>query len=184
MKKTLWLICLSVFMASVSFAAVGAEEKAPEMKPEVVKTMDAKEQAAFAKKVDLFIEAASLGENMKDPLILVSAVKMLDDLPFDGIAKPGSTEKNPTRFERKALLDQAKKYAAGDSELLAVIAKVETPPQKTAVRGQHGGYHDRYYDRGNYRDRYNYYEPRNYKRHYGCTWFQNCRHGGCKMVCR
>jgi hypothetical protein len=184
MKKTLWLICLSVFMVAVSFAAVGAAEKAPEMKPEVVKTLDAKEQAEFSKKVDLFIQAASLGEDMKDPLILVSAVKMLDDLPFDGIAKPGTDEKNPARFERKALLDQAKKYAAGDSELLAVIAKVETPPLKTAVRGHHGGYHDRYYDRGGYRDRYDYYEPRHYRRHYGCTWFQFCGHHGCRMVCR
>jgi hypothetical protein len=184
MKKTLWLICLSVFLVAVSFVAVGAAEKAPEMKPEVVKTMDAKEQAEFSKKVDLFIQAASLGEDMKDPLILVSAVKMLDDLPFDGIAKPGSNEKNPARFERKALLDQAKQYAAGDSELLAVIAKVETPPQKTAVRGHHGGYHDRYYDRGHYRDRYDYYEPRHYRRHYGCTWFQFCGHNGCRMVCR
>lgn len=187
MKKTLWLICLSVFLVAVSFAAVGAAEKAPEMKPEVVKTMDAKEQAEFSKQVDLFIQTVSLGEDIKDPLVLVAAVKMLDELPGKAIAKPGKDEKNPVFYDRKALLDQAKQYAAGDSELLAVIAKVETPPLKTAVRGHHGGYHDRYYDhhdRGRYYDRYDYYRPRYHRRHYDCTWFQFCGPHGCRMACR
>jgi hypothetical protein len=184
MKKVLWLVCVSVFAVVASIASVGAEEAKPEMKKEVVKTVDPKDKAAYSKKVDLFIQTATLGEDMKDPLILVSAVKMMDDLPFEGIAKPGKDEKKPALYDRKALLDQAKQYAAGDSELLAVIAKVETPPQKTAVRGYHGGYHDRYYEYGRPYDRYNYYERRHHRRHYGCTWFRICHHGYCEMVCR
>lgn len=184
MKKTLWLICVSIFMVVFSFAVVGAEEKKPDMEKEVVKSMDAKDKAEYAKKADLFIQTATAGEDMKDPTILVAAVKMLDDLPFKAIAKPGKDQKNPAFYDRKALLDQAKKYAAGDSELLAVIAKVETPPLKTAVRGPHGGYHDRYFDGGRHHDRWDYYRPRHHRRHFDCTWFQVCRHGYCNMVCR
>lgn len=180
MKKTLWLVCLSFFVVAVPFTAVGAAET----KKEAAKTLDAKEKADFSKKVDLFIQVATLGEDMKDPMILVSAVKLLDDLPFDGIAKPGKDAKNPARYDRADLLKQARQYAAGDSELLAVIAKVETPPEKTAVRGHHGGYHDRYYEHDRYYDRYDYYRPRHHHRHYGCTWFRICRYGNCEMVCR
>jgi len=57
-----------------------------------------------------------------------------------------------------ALLGQAKQYATGDEELLAVIAKVQEPPEKTAVRGHHG-YYGGYYDR-----------PYHH-RHFDCTWF-------------
>lgn len=184
MKKTLWLFCLSLLMVAFSLTAVGAEEKKPEMEKEVVKTMDAKEKAEFSKKVVLFTQVVTLGEDMKDPLILISAVKMLDDLPFEGIKKPGKDEKNSASYDRKAILDQARQYAAGDSELLAVIAKVETPPEKTAVRGYHGGYHDRYFEHGRPYDRDDYYERRHHRRYYGCTWFQVCRHGNCEQVCR
>jgi hypothetical protein len=184
MKKVLMLFSVSLVMVAFSFTAVCAEEKKPVMEKEVVKTMDAKEKAEASKKVDLFVQTASAGENMKDPVILVAAVKMLDDLPFKAIAKPGTDEKKPAFFDRKAMLDQAKQFAAGDTELLAVIAKVETPPEKTAVRGFHGGYHDRYYDHGRPYDRYDYYRPRHHRRHYDCTWFQVCRHGYCQMVCR
>jgi len=184
MNRILMLICLSLALVAFPFTVVGAEEKKPETEKEVVKTMDAKEKAEASKKAELFIQTATAGETMKDPVILVAAVKMLDDLPFKAIAKPGSDEKKPVFYDRKAMLDQAKQYAAGDSELLAVIAKVETPPEKTAVRGPHGGYHDRYYDRGYYYDRYDYYRPRHHRRHYDCTWFQICHHGQCRMVCR
>lgn len=184
MKKVLMLFSVALVVVAFSCPVAGAEEKKPEMEKEVVKTMDAKEKAEASKKAELFIQTATAGENMKDPVILVAAVKMLDDLPFKAIAKPGTDEKKPVFFDRKAMLDQAKQYAAGDTELLAVIAKVETPPEKTAVRGHHGGYHDRYYDHGRPYDRYDYYRPRHYRRHYDCTWFQVCRHGYCKMVCR
>ncbi len=175
MKKTLCIICMIMFVCAVGFSAAWAQEKKPEAKQEAAKPMDAKEQAEYSKKVDLFYKIVAYGESQKDPLVMLSAVKLLDDLPFGGVAKPNTDEKNPVRYDRVALLDQAKQYAVGDEELLTVIAKVQTPPEKTAVRGHghgHGHGHHGYYDR-----------PR-HRHHWGCTWFEHCRHGRCEMVCR
>jgi hypothetical protein len=176
MKKTLWLLCLTVFLCASSFSVVCAEEKKPAAKKEAAPAMTAKEKAEFSKKVDLFIQLATYGETNKDPLVTLSAVKMLDELPFTGVVKPGETEKGGARYEREAMLKQAKEFAAEDQELLAVIAKVQTPPEKVAVRG--------HYDR---RDRFysgHYYERRHHERRYGCDWIRVCRHGDCNLVCR
>lgn len=183
MKKTLWFITLTVFICASSFATVWAEEKKAEAKQDVTATMTAKEKVEYAKKADLFIQLATFGETQKDPLLIISAIKVMDDLPFKGIVKPGQPEKGGAYYDREALINQAKQYAAQDSELLAVIAKVQTPPEKTEVRGHHGphGYQgprgDRY-DYGYYYDR-----PRHH-RHFRCDWIQICRHGNCRMVCR
>jgi hypothetical protein len=174
MKKIMCIMCLAMFVCAVGFTAVWAQDKKPEAKQEAAKPLDAKEQVEYSKKVGLFYEVVAYGEAQKDPLVMISAVKLLDDLPFGGIAKPGTDEKNPARYDRVALLDQAKQYAAGDTELLAVIAKVQDPPEKTAVRGHgrgHGGH-------------YGYYDRPQHRRHWGCTWFEHCRHGRCEMVCR
>jgi hypothetical protein len=175
MKKVLFIVCLIMFVCGFSVGAVWAQDKKPEAKQEATKPakpMDAKEQAEYSKKVGLFYQVVSYGEAQKDPLVILSAVKLLDDLPFDGIAKPGSDEKKPARYDRAGLLNQAKQYAAGDEELLTIIAKVETPPEKTAVRGHGRGPHHGYYDRPHHRH------------HWGCVWYEYCRHGRCEMVCR
>ncbi len=172
MKKAVCIVWLMVFMCAVSFTAVWAQEKKPDTKPTATKTLDPKESAEFSKKVGLFYQVVSYGEAQKDPLVILTAVKLLDDLPFAGIAKPGKDEKTVTRYDRVALLDEAKQFAAGDDELLAVIAKVQEPPQKTEVRG-HGRGHD-----------YGYYDRPHHRRHYECTWMNVCRHRHCDWVCR
>jgi hypothetical protein len=173
MKKTLWFISLTVFMFASSFTVM-AEEKAPVTKKEAAPTMTAKEKAEFAKKVDLFIQLATYGETNKDPLVMLGAVKMLDALPFAGIVKPGEPEKGGARYERDALLNQAKLFAAEDQELLAVIAKVQTPPEQVAVRGGHGGRGGG--GHGGYGGRGGYYERPQHHRSYDCNWHRGaCR---------
>lgn len=173
MKKALWLMLLTVFVCASSLTVVCAEDKKPDAKKEAAPALTEKEKADFSKKVDLFIQLATYGEKNKDPLVTLSAVKMLDELPFSGIVKPDQPEKGEARYERDALLAQAKLFAAGDQELLAVIAKVQTPPEKVAVRGHHDGY---YYG--------GYYERRHHGRRYDCNWYRVCRHGDCALVCR
>jgi hypothetical protein len=171
MKKTILIFCALAIMCAASFTAVMAQDAKPAMKSEAAATPTDKEKADFSKKVSLFYQIVSYGETQKDPLVLLSAIKFLDDLPFAGIAKPGQDEKSAARYDRATLIAEAKKFAAGDDDLLAVIAKVETPPERTAVRG-HGGYDHGYYGR------------HRHGRHYGCVWFQVCRHGYCDWVCR
>jgi len=161
-----------VFICASSFTTVWAEEKKTDAKKEAAPAMTDKEKAEYAKKVDLFIQLATYGETQKDPLVMLSAVKMLDALPFKGIIKPGQPEKRGACYEREALLNEAKQFAAGDKELLAVIAKVQTPPEKIAVRGHHGGGH------------HGYYERHHYSRHYDCNWYRVCNQfGDCELVC-
>jgi hypothetical protein len=181
MKKTLWFISLIIFVCASSLTMVWAEEKKPVVKKEAAPILNAKEKAEYSKKVDLFIQLASYGETNKDPLVTLSAVKMLDELPFTGIVKPGEPEKGGARYEREALLNQAKQFAADDQELLAVIAKVQNPPEKIAVRGRHDG-------RGDYGGRDfgpgHYYGRPHHERNYGCNWIRICRHGDCNLICR
>ena len=171
MKRTMLIALMMIFVCTLSFTALWAQENKPDAKKEAAATMDAKEKADFSKKVSLFYQVVSYGQSQKDPLVLLSAVKLLDDLPFAGIAKPGQDEKTGARYDRVSLLNEAKQYAAGDEDLLTVIAKVQEPPEKTAVR-HHGGPHHDYYGRHHHR------------RHYECTWFNVCRHGHCDWVCR
>jgi hypothetical protein len=113
---------------------------------------------------------AVAGETQKDPLLLITAARMLDQLPFSGVAKPDGKE----NYSREALLAQAKEYATGDAELLAVIAKLQDAPEATAVRGhgRHGDGPGYYYDR-----------PYHHRRH-GCRMVLECRrHRGCDWVC-
>jgi hypothetical protein len=174
MKKQIWITGIMVLMCAVFCITVMAQDKTPAVKNETVAAPNEKEKVEFAKKVSLFYQVVSYGQTQKDPLVLLSAVKLLDDLPFAGIVKPGQDEKSGARFDRTSLLAEAKKFAEGDDELLAVIAKVETPPEKTAVRGYGpGGFHRGYY-----------YGWPEHHRHFRCVWFEICRHGRCEWVCR
>jgi hypothetical protein len=155
MKKYLLLICLLTFVCALSFSSVWAAE----VKKEQAAKMDAKQEAEFAKKVELFTGIATYAETNKDAIVMVSAIKMLDQLPFDGIVKPGQPEKDGARFDRATMVKQAKEYAAGDAETLAVIAKVQDVPKKIDVRG------------------YYYYR-------YVCYWYSVCGYYGCRWVCR
>jgi hypothetical protein len=170
MKKTLLILLAIIFMFTLSLTGAWAQDKKPEAKKEGAATMDAKERASFSKKVGLFYQVVAYGEEQKDPVVLLGAVKLLDNLPFKGIAKPGQDEKTGARYDRAMLLNEAKEFAAGDSELLAVIAKVEEPPEKTAVRGHHGPH--------------GYYDRPHHRRHYECVWIEVCRHRHCEWVCR
>ena len=162
------------FICAGFSAAVWAQEKKPEAKKEAPVMPSDKDKAEVAKNVDLFYKVVSYGEAQKNPLILISAVKLLDDLSFSSILKPGQDEKGTAVYDRVSLLNQAKQYAANDAELLAVIEKVQNPPEQTAVRGYghhgHGGYYGHHWG--------------HYGRHWGCNWYQHCGHHGCNWVCR
>ncbi|MBA4371431.1 MAG: hypothetical protein C0402_01070 [Thermodesulfovibrio sp.] len=173
MKKNFWLICLLVFISTVSFSAVWAEEKKAD-----AKTPDAKQKAELSKKADLFVQVAAYGEEQKDPMLMLSAVKMMDELPFKGIEKPG--DKTGALYSRDAMLKQAKEFAAGDTELLAVIAKVQDAPETTDVRYR-GGHRERHGHGRDYHGGHHYYERRHHDRYWGCTWRFN-RFGD--WVCR
>ena len=174
MKKTLWSTCVAMLVCAAPFASA-AEDKTPAAKPEAAPVMTAKEKADFAKQVDLFAQVASYGETQKDPLVLLTAVKMLDDLPFGGVKKPDAADK--ATYDRAGLLAQAKLLATGDAELLAVIAKLEEAPEATSVRGRH----DRDRDRDDRPGRY--YDRRYHDRRYECDWFKVCGRHGCEWVC-
>ena len=179
MKRNKWFICLMVFVCILSFTAVWAQEKKPDTKKEEALKLDPQEMVDYSKQVELFIQFVSFAESKKDSLIMIGAVRMLDAMPFDGIAKPGTDEK--ARYERGALLNQAKEYAAEDKEVLAMIDKLKEVPEKTAVRGHHGGHrgghgggHHGGYHGGGYGG-----GPRQH-----CTWHRICGHWGCTWVCR
>jgi hypothetical protein len=176
MRKTLWSTCLAVLVC-VAPLALAAEEK-PEAKPEAAPVMTAKEKADFGKQVDLFVQVVAYGETQKDPLVLLTAVQILDDLPFAGVAKADAKDKST--YDRAALLNQAKDYATGDAELLAVIAKLQDAPEATAVRGRRDRDRDR--DRDDRRPG-RYYERRYHERHYRCHWILECHHRHCEWVC-
>jgi hypothetical protein len=144
------------------------------------------QKAAFAKKVDLLSELATLGETGKDPLLLIAAVQMLNQLPFGGIERPkpqadaqpgpkpeAGAKAAPAVYDRDTLLNLVKECAAEDTELLAVITKLQEAPEPTEVRGRrhrrHG--HRRYSDR------------RYHSHRYECDWIRVCDRHGCDWVC-
>jgi hypothetical protein len=175
MKKTLLLACLAVLVCVTSFAAPAAEQPKAAAAADAAPAMTAQEKAAFAKQVDLFAQVASYGEKEKDPLVLLTAVKMLDDLPFGGIGKADAKDKGA--YDRAGLLALAKQNATGDAELLAVIAKLEEAPEATAVRGRRDGDRDRDDRPGRY------YERRRHERRFECNWYRECGRHGCEWVC-
>ncbi|MHC1727849.1 MAG: hypothetical protein AB9866_17910 [Syntrophobacteraceae bacterium] len=191
MKKTACIILSLALVFAVSFTAVWAQEKKVENQQVTAAAPDDKEKAEFTKKVDLFYQVVSLGEAQKDPLVLITAVKLLDSLPFKGVVKDsvkeGQDPKDAPRYDRVALLNQAKELAAGDKELLAVIAKVQEPPEKTEVRrhGRHHGGHGGHRGHGGWHGgHHGYYVRHHHPRFYGCTWLYLCGYGGCDWVCR
>jgi hypothetical protein len=136
-----------VFICAVFFTAAWAQDKKPDEKQVAATVMDDKEKADILIKVDLFYKVVSYGEDQKNPLILISAVKLLDDLPFDSIPKQGQDEKTGAQYDRLSLLNQAKGYAPGDTELLALIEKVQNPPETTEVRSGGSSSGSNYYKR-------------------------------------
>ncbi len=185
MKKNAWFVVFLVFVCLFMFTAAGAEEKKPEAKEEKAAKLSPKDMAPFAKEVSTFNALVTFGEANKDALVMVSAVRLMDSLPFRGIAKPGKEGKSGARYERGALLSQAKEFASGDAEVLAVIAKLQEVPEKTDVRGHGGGHyggrhgHHNWGHHGGYHGGGYYYPVR-----YGCVWYQVCGRHGCTWVCR
>jgi hypothetical protein len=165
-KKILWFAGLVVAACAIPLVVSAVEQAKPEAGP----AMTAKEQADLKQQVELFSDIVTAGEAQKDPLLLVTAVKILDQIPA-GVQK--GEGKDAGVYERDALLTEAKEYAAGDAELLAVIGKVEAAPEATAVRGHrhHGDGPGYYYDR-----HYHHHE-------YRCHWYRECYHGRCDWVC-
>lgn len=177
MKKTLYLSLLVIMSCLILFPAAWAQEqKTPEppkadAKKADTPEIDPKDMVDFSKQVEMFTQIAAYAETKKDPILMVGAVRMLDSLPFDGVAKPGAQDKD-AMYDRASLLKQAKQYASGDKEMLALIAKFEEVPEKTAVR--YGGHRPP-------PDSYGYY-PHGPRHH--CNWHKVCGHWGCEWVCR
>ena len=137
MKKTICIIGIIVFMCAFSFSTVWSQVEESVVQKETSTTPDNKEQAEISKKVDFFYQVVSYGEAKKNPLIMITAISLFDDLPFADIVRPGQDDKKgaPT-YNRATLLEEAKQYAAGDTELLTVLAKIENAPETTVVRGR------------------------------------------------
>lgn len=67
----------------------------------------------------------AFGQQNQDPLALITAVRMLNDLGAN-VAIPGTDvgatgEQSQPVFDPVALLEEAESYAAGDAEVLAMI---------------------------------------------------------------
>ena len=191
MKKTLILASLAVVLYGVPLADAQAQEAKPAAQPAAQPAakpaaqpdaMTDKEKAEYTKKVDAFVQVASYAEENKDPLVLLTAVKMLDNIPFGGIVKPGQDEKTGAKYDRDALLAEAKKFATGDTELLAVIQKVQDAPEPTATRWRDQGQGHRPPPPPGYGPR-GYYERPYHERRYPCRWYRECRHGRCEWIC-
>ncbi|OQX20504.1 MAG: hypothetical protein BWK76_01030 [Desulfobulbaceae bacterium A2] len=165
-------------------SVAGAEQKAPAPDKAEALKFEAANISDFSKEVAMLSQIVAFAEANKDALIMISAVRLLDSLPFEGVAKPGTDEKAAARYERKEMLNQAKEFAAGDAEVLAVVAKLEETPEAVGVRhhgGPHGGYHGGYH--GGHHGGYHgsgYWHPR---RHH-CVWVQYCGPWGCEWICR
>jgi len=179
MKKTVWFTLMFVLAIALSFNGAWAEEKKAEEKKDGVYVVEKKHKSELQKKADLFLKVATYGEAEKDPMIMLSAVKILDSLPFKGVAKEGK-DKESVQYDRELLLKKATEFAADDKEMIALIAKVKDAPEATEVRGHHGR-HDRHGHGGGYYGGHHYYERRHHERFYDCFWRVN-RHGD--WVCR
>ncbi|MHB8880794.1 MAG: hypothetical protein ACYC69_04680 [Thermodesulfovibrionales bacterium] len=179
MKKTFWFVMMLVFVVAVSFSGVWAEEKKDDSKKEGVMVVEKKHRSELQKKATLLLRVVAYGEAEKDPIIMLSAVKILDDLPFKGIRDEKS--KDGVQYDRESLLAKAKEFAADDAELLALIAKVKDAPEVAEVRGRHRGHRDRWGHGRGYYGGHHYYERRHHERFYDCFWRLN-RHGD--WVCR
>lgn len=171
MKKSFCLVLAMVLICVFSIQAVWAAEA----KKQDVK-LDAKQQEQLAKEVELFSGVAFYAETYKDAFAMISAIKMFDQLPVEGIAKPGVDGKSAEKYDRAAMVKQAKEYAAGDQEVLAVIAKIEEAPKATAVRGRHN-YHRGYHGNHGYHGRY-------YGHRHHCVMIRICDPFGCVWRCR
>lgn len=205
MNTKLKTICTLIFVGILSCTtAFGEEQKGQEVEKTEAPKFDPAQMADFSKEVAMLSQVATFAEANKDALVMVGAVRLLDSLPFDGVAKPSADEKADVRYDRKEMLKQAKEYASEDKEVLAVIAKLEDVPEKTEVRrgghdGNHGGYHGGYQGGGyygghrgdGYRGGYNGgyhggYHGGGYWHHrrHQCYWVQRCGYGGCDWICR
>jgi hypothetical protein len=167
MRKKSWLTYIAFLVCASSYTAVWAVDSKPDAKPAAAATaasasLDKKQQAELSARADAFLNMVSYGEAEKDPIVLLSAVKLLDSLPFASVSTTDEKGKEAKQFDRDTILKQAKEFAAGDTELLAIIAKVQDAPAKTEVRGyggrdRFGRYDGRYHD-GRYYGGHFYYE--------------------------
>jgi hypothetical protein len=177
MSKRPWFTCIPILMLASSYTAAWAADSKPDAKVATpatatapAATLDKKLQAEYNAKADTFLYMVSYGEAEKNPIVLLSAVKLLDDLPFSSISTTDEKGKEVKQFDRDTILLHAKEFAAGDTELLAVITKIQEAPVKSGVRGHdgrdhYGRYEGRYHD-----DRYHgghfYYERPMHDRYY------------------
>lgn len=183
MRKKQWFSCVAFFLCASFCTGVWAVDSKPDTKPAASATaaaasLDKKQHAEFAARADVVLQMVSYGEAEKDPIVLLSAVKLLDSLPFPSVSTTDEKGKEIKQFGRDSILKQAKEFAAGDTELLAVIAKVQDAPVKTEVRGRgdrdrFGRYDGRHHD-GRYYGGHFYYErpilDRRYDRRFERYW--------------
>ena len=137
MKKVLSIIGVAIFLGTLFFGAAWAEDKEAAPAKAAAPSADDKEKAEIDRQVGLFYQLVGTAETEQNPLLMIGAIRLFDDLPYSGIAKPGMDEKKPDSvYDRMSLLNEAKKYAAGDTEMLALLVKMEDAPETTVVRGR------------------------------------------------
>ncbi len=138
MKKTLCVFGTVVFLCVFIFGTVFAQEKGVNSAKATVKTPD-NENVEIERQVEIFYRVVAAAETQKDPLIMLGAIRMFDELQFTGIVKPGKTDTQPDSvYDRMYLLREAKKYANEDAEMIALLEKIERSPETTEVRGHPG----------------------------------------------
>jgi len=91
--------------------------------------LSAQEAMEYSKKAEIANYVISIGTENKDSLLLLSGVKLLDEIPA-GVVKLGQTGKGAATYDRDALLDQAKIFAGKNKNLLEVIADVKAEKKR------------------------------------------------------
>jgi hypothetical protein len=87
-----------------------------------------------SKKAEIAASIITMGEEKMDAILLIGGVKMLDQIPV-GVARPGQTGRDALAYNRDELLDQAKKFAGKNKNLLEVIADLKAEKTKDYIIG-------------------------------------------------
>lgn len=193
MSKKPWLGCIPILFLASSFTAAWAADSKPDANIATsasasatapAAALDKKMQAEYAAKADVVLYMVNYGETEKNPIALLSAVRLLDELPFASLSTTDEKGKQVKQFDRDTILLHAKEFAAGDTEMLAVITKVQEAPVKSGVRGhdgrdRYGRYDGRYHDDRYHGGHYYYERPmhdRYYERRFERHWDHRHRH--------
>jgi hypothetical protein len=145
-RKALWLIVVTLGAAVLcSLVYAQAEKTTTQTAP---KTPEAANPAAM-QNLSLAVQLRQYGETQKDPVALLLAARLVRAVPMvksEKIAKKPETAKaeqktatkpeKPSGLDVGVLLADAKRLAAGDPDVLSLVAREERAGGKRSVPGQ------------------------------------------------